>query len=260
MKVFCCQFDTVWEDRAANLARIKTLLGGTTIPRGSLVLLPEMCMSGFSMNPSAFAESAGGSAEVVLADLARQHGIYLLAGLAVRCSDNRSRNQSIIFSPEGREVGRYSKMQPFTPGGESAAYAAGTQPITFKWQECLVAPFICYDLRFPEVFRIAAWQRPQLYAVVASWPEMRIGHWVKLLQARAIENQCYVAGCNRIGRDPKLNHTGQSIIVNQHGEILANAESRECLISADLDLAALDEYRRKLPFLDDMRAENVRKA
>lgn len=257
MKVFCCQFDVAWENKAANLAKVKSMLASASIPAGSLVLLPEMFLTGFTMNVEAATEPPSGSTEQRLAELAREHRIYLLGGLVCTGSDGRSRNQSVIFSPEGREVARYAKIHPFTLGGESAAYAAGGQIVTFKWHEMLVAPFICYDLRFPEIFRMAAWQRPHLYTVIASWPEPRIGHWVKLLQARAIENQCYVASCNRIGRDPKLNHTGRSIIVNQHGEILADAESRECIIGAELDLASLEEYRRNLPFLEDMRPEEV---
>jgi omega-amidase len=258
MKVFCCQFDLVWENKTANLAKASSLLADGDIPSGSLVLLPEMFLTGFTMNVEAAREPPAGPAEQGLAELARRHRIYLLAGLVCIGPDGRSRNQSVTFSPEGREIARYAKIHPFTPGGESAQYAAGEQTITFKWHEMVVAPFICYDLRFPEIFRMAAWQRPHLYAVIASWPEARIGHWVKLLQARAIENQCYVAGCNRIGQDPKFNYTGRSIIVNPHGEILADADNRECIIGTELDLPALEEYRRKIPFLDDMRTEEIR--
>ncbi len=259
MKVFCCQFDVAWENKSANLAKVKSLLAPASVPPGSLVLLPEMFSTGFTMNAPAATEPPAGSTEEALAGLARERRIFLLAGLVGLGSDGRSRNQSVVFSPEGREIARYSKIHPFTLGGESANYAAGTQIVTFKWRAMIVAPFICYDLRFPEIFRIAAWQRPHLCTVIASWPEARIGHWVKLLQARAIENQCYVAGCNRIGRDPKHNHTGRSLIVNQHGEILADAENQECIIDAELDLPALEEYRRSLPFLDDMRPEEIRR-
>jgi predicted amidohydrolase len=258
MKIFCCQFDVAWENKTANLVKVKSMLASASTPPGSLVLLPEMFPTGFTMNVEVATELPAGATERSLAELARERRIFLLAGLVCTGSDGRSRNQSVIFSPEGKEIARYAKIHTFTPGGESAQYAAGGQIVTFKWHEMVVAPFICYDLRFPEIFRVAAWQRPHLYTVIASWPETRIGHWVKLLQARAIENQCYVAGCNRIGRDPKFNYTGRSIIVNQHGDILADAQGRECMIDLDLDLAALEDYRRNLPFLDDMRSDEVR--
>ena len=257
MKVFGCQFEVGWENKSANLEKAEALLAQASLSPGALVVLPEMCLSGFSMNTGAIAEPAGGESELRLAKLARHHGVYLQAGLVCLGPDGRSRNQSVTFSSEGQEIARYSKLHPFTPGGESAAYTAGTQIQTFACGDWLVAPFICYDLRFPEVFRMAAWRRPHLYTVIASWPEVRIAHWVKLLQARAIENQAYVIGVNRIGSDPKLNHPGRSLIVNYHGEILADAESREGIISAELDHAALEEYRRALPFLEDMRPGEV---
>ncbi len=253
MKVICCQFDVAWEDPAGNLANIRRLLGAGRPPNGALVILPEMCLSGFSMETARIAEPEGGPLERALSHLAKEHGIHLLAGLVVSAANGKPFNQSILFSPEGAVSGRYRKMQPFTPGGESASYTAGERCEFFQVGDCLVAPFICYDLRFPELFRVAAWRRPQLYTVIASWPDQRIQHWVKLLQARAIENQAYVAGVNRIGRDPALNYCGRSLIVSPQGEILADAQDQEGLISAELDLASLREYRRGLPFLDDMK-------
>jgi predicted amidohydrolase len=118
----------------------------------------------------------------------------------------------------------------------------------------VVAPFICYDLRFPEHFRTAARHGAQLITVIASWPIARIQHWVTLLQARAIENQAYVAGTNRCGTDPKFTYTGRSLIVSPKGEILADAGNAETVISADLSLDDLLAYRKDLPFLADMRA------
>jgi len=118
-----------------------------------------------------------------------------------------------------------------------------------------VAPFVCYDLRFPEVFRIAAARGAQLLAVIANWPSAREAHWLTLLRARAIENQAYVAGVNRCGEDPRLRYTGRSVIIDPRGEVLADAGSDEAVITADIDLADLEEYRRSFPALADMRRE-----
>lgn len=259
MKIFCCQFDVAWEDKAANLSTIRRLLAGREYPHGSLVVLPEMCLSGFSMQTAAIAEPPGGPSEQALALLARECHIHLLAGLVVGNPGGKPFNQSVVFSPSGQVTARYSKMQSFTLGGEAANYAAGDRCSVYKLGECSIASFICYDLRFPEIFRIAAWQRPHLYTVIASWPDKRISHWVKLLQARAIENQAYVAGVNRIGKDPALNYCGRSLIVSPQGEILTDAGGAEGVISADLDLPALNEYRRSLPFLNDMKSGHIRK-
>jgi predicted amidohydrolase len=117
-----------------------------------------------------------------------------------------------------------------------------------------VSPFICYDLRFPELFRtIAASQKPELFLVIANWPEKRILHWIRLLQARAIENQAYVVGVNRIGRDPYYTYTGRSLIIDFNGEIVKDAGEAEGFIEAELDLETLRKYRQGLPFLEDMK-------
>jgi len=125
----------------------------------------------------------------------------------------------------------------------------------FAWQSFQVAPFICYDLRFPELFRASARRGAQLFAVIANWPLTRAQHWITLLQARAIENQAYVAGVNRCGRDPKLGYNGRSLIISPQGDILADAEDKECVISAELDLAGLLAWREKFPALQDMRPD-----
>lgn len=254
MNIACVQFDMAWEDKETNYNRVSSLLKSTNVPRGSLVLLPEMFATGFSMNVAAIAEEPGGVTEQFLAKTARELGTFLLAGVVTQGANGKGRNECAAFSPEGKLLARYCKMQPFVLGGEGANYEAGEQSIVFPCGEISVAPFICYDLRFPEVARSAAPKRPHLMTFIASWPIMRIHHWPRLLQARAIENQCYVAGVNRIGNDPKLQHSGRSMIVDPHGEILADAGSNECVIQAKMDLGWLAEYRRTLPFLNDMRA------
>ena len=262
MKIFCCQLDTVWENKKANFAKAKELIAAAKPPPGSLVLLPEMFATGFSMNVPSLAEPANGpglstaSSETAafLSRVAQEFGIYVVGGLIGLTSQGRARNQAVVFSPEGKEIARYSKCQPFTLGGESKHYEAGNEILTFKWQNWIVAPFICYDLRFPELFREAVRRQAQLFVVIASWPVKRIHHWVTLLQARAIENQAYVAGVNRTGVDPSFTYTGRSVIVNPHGDILADAGAAEGFISAEVDLASLQAWRAEFPALQDMRA------
>jgi predicted amidohydrolase len=257
VKVFCCQHDIAWEDKAATHARVRALLASGDLPGDSLLVLPEMFATGFSVDVPRIAEGDARSSERFLAGLARERGIHVQGGVVNAAPDGRGRNESVTFAPDGREIARYVKMQPFTLGGETARFAAGAGPITFRWGECLVAPFICYDLRFPEIFRVVARQAPQLITVIASWPDARLGQWVKLLQARAIENQCYVAGVNRVGSDPQLHYSGRSMIVDFRGDIVADAGDGEKVIGATLDLPALAEYRSALPFLADIRPDFV---
>ena len=259
MKVIAIQFDIAWEDKKTNFDRVRRLLAGAAPGKDSLVLLPEMFATGFSMNADAIAEPYGGPTERFLASTAKEFGVCLVAGAAMRGRDGRARNKALVFSPEGELLAFYSKMRPFTLGGEAERYTAGERPIAFCWSDWMISPFVCYDLRFPEIFRqAAAAHQPHLFIVIANWQPRRIHHWVRLLQARAIENQAYVVGVNRVGSDPQFDYNGRSVIVDPHGEILADAGDRECCLSAELDLAALLEYRRGLPFLADMRSASAK--
>jgi predicted amidohydrolase len=236
---------------------VRRLLTEAAPEKDSLVVLPEMFATGFSMNADAIAEPPGGETEQFLARTAREFGICLIAGAAMRGRDGRTRNKALAFSSTGELIVYYAKMQPFTPGGEPQHYAAGERTVAFRWADCTISPFICYDLRFPEIFReAAAAHRPELFAVIANWPEKRIHHWTRLLQARAIENQAFVVGVNRVGRDPFYTYNGHSVIVDPHGEILTDAGEREGCIRAKLDLATLRKYREGLPFLADMRGRS----
>lgn len=255
MKLYCCQTDIVWEDREANFGRVKALLARAKLPQGSLAALPELFATGFTMNVGPLAEGKESATTAFLAQCAREFGLYLLGGMIGAGPDGRGWNQSVLMSPAGKELARYTKIQPFTLGGESDSYEAGKQVVTLEVEGFVLAPFICYDLRFPEIFRQAAGRGAEVMVVIANWPVKRIGHWVTLLQARAIENQCYVAGVNRCGTDPTLTYNGRSLIVGPSGEILAEAGDQEQIIGAELDLAALRSLRQGLPFLKDMRKD-----
>ncbi len=253
MTLIALQLDVAWENKPANFAKVEQLLTEASPPKDSLVVLPEMFATGFTMNEAAFAERYGGQTEQFLGRTAKTFSVFLLAGAAMRGRDERARNKALVFSPSGELLAFYAKMRPFTAGGESQHYVAGERPIVFKWIDCAVAPFICYDLRFPEIFReVAAMHRPEVFAVIANFPEKRIQHWVTLLQARAIENQAYVVGVNRIGTDPYYTYGGRSLIISPEGEIIADAGMREGNSSASLDLPGLRQYRQGLPFLEDL--------
>ena len=244
MNIVALQFDLAWENKPANFEKVKQLLLAGAPARGSLVCLPEMFATGFSMNAAVIAEPYGGPTEQFLSNLAKQFQVAVIGGAAMRGRDGRARNKALVFSPTGELVVFYAKMRPFTPGGEADHYAAGERVTTFRFGEITVSPFICYDLRFPELFReAAAKHRPELFVVIANFPEKRGHHWLTLLQSRAIENQAYVIGVNRIGTDPFYTYNGRSVIVNPWGEIVADASDREGCISANLDLENLKKYR-----------------
>jgi omega-amidase len=255
MKIYCCQFDIQWENKKANFAKVLALLSSERLEVDSLVVLPELFATGFSMNVAQIAEQTDSITEQFLSDTARQYRVFILGGMAGRDKRGFGRNEAALFSPLGQFVTRYCKVHPFTLGGESKHYVPGDQIIVTPCHGFAMAPFICYDLRFPELFRFAMRRGANLFTVIANWPVMRIDHWVKLLQARAIENQAYVVGVNRCGTDPELTYNGRSIVVDPSGEIIADAGDGEQLMSADLNLDTVNKYRFDLPFLKDVRPD-----
>jgi predicted amidohydrolase len=217
------------------------------------------------MNVAGIAEGGGSAGdeedretERFLAETARTRGLYVLGGVVTRAPDGRGRNEAVVFGPEGAQIARYQKMHPFSFGGETAHYASGRQPIVVEIGGWAAAPFVCYDLRFPEVFRSAVRSGgAQLFIVIANWPEAREAHWTALLAARAIENQAYVVGVNRCGRDPSHAYGGRSQIIGPRGEEIADAGRGEGIVQARLDRDALESWRRAFPALADIHPEYV---
>jgi predicted amidohydrolase len=254
MYVAGVQLDIVWENKKSNHDKVRSLLARTGLPKGSLVVLPEMFATGFSMNVAEIAQSDHRETETFLTSLAGEFGIHVCGGVVIRRPDGRGLNQSVSFAPDGMLLARYSKIHPFSYGGETEQYAAGTDVITYRLEPFLVAPFVCYDLRFPEIFRHAVKKGVQLFTVIANWPEPREAHWLALLKARAIENQAFVIGVNRCGRDPKNAYSGRSQILDPRGNVLADAGNAEGVFGAELDPAVLLEYRKAFPALTDMKS------
>jgi omega-amidase len=253
MYVAAVQLDIAWENVQVNHDKVRALLAASPVPKGALVALPEMFATGFSMNVTATAQGDARETEAFLAALAQEHGIFVTAGVVTKTAEGRGLNQSVTFAPGGQLLARYTKIHPFSYGDEDRHYAPGTQVLTFPVGDAVVAPFVCYDLRFPEVFRNAVKQGAQIYTVVANWPLPREAHWLALLQARAIENQAFVIGVNRCGRDPRLAYGGRSQIIDPRGNVLADGGAGEGVVGAEISLEMLLTYRREFPALADMK-------
>jgi len=251
MNLFAVQPDIVWEDKPANFRKVRALLAARPPEPGSLVVLPEMFASGFSMNLAVTKQSGQREDESFLRDLARETRTTVIGGL-VNPAGERGHNQAVAFSPEGEPLTRYTKIHPFSLGGESVGHEAGREIVTFPCGGFSVAPFVCYDLRFPEIFRAAAKRGAELFVVIALWPAKRVQHWLTLLQARAIENQAYVVGVNRTGTDPNHSYAGRSVVVDPHGVIIADAGEQERVLAATIDAAAVRTWRADFPALRDM--------
>ncbi len=253
MRIAAVQLDIRWENREVNHSRIRKLIERADLPAGSLIVLPEMFDVGFSMNTVVTDPGSPSVSEAFCRKLANETKSAVMASMAARTGDGRLANEAIAFSPDGEELVRYRKMQPFSPPGEHLAYIPGAGHKLFTWQGTKIAPFICYDLRFPEVFRPAARDGAEVIIVVANWPAIRSEHWVRLLQARSIENLAYVVGVNRCGADPKIIYDGRSCGFDPHGKQIFEANGQEQVIVIDVDAAESRNWRDKFPALKDMR-------
>jgi omega-amidase len=253
MRVLVCQFNIAWEDKPTNFSHVSWMIEEAQPAAGSLLVLPEMFATGFSMNVGKIAESKTGKTWQFLSELAQRWNCFVIGGVATRSDFQRGRNEALCFGPDGKELARYCKQQPFTLGGERDCYEAGDDCQVVQCGEFAVSPLICYDLRFPELFRTAVRSGAQVLAVIANWPQSRDAHWSALLRARAIENQAYVVGANRCGDDPRLKYSGKSVIFDPQGHLLTEANGAEVVLQANLDLKELIDYRRKFPALADMK-------
>jgi predicted amidohydrolase len=250
------QMDLAWEDVAENHRRARRRLEEAKEKDARLALLPEMFSTGFSMQSDRIAQPPGGPSETFLRETAKTLSMWILASVP-ETGTPRPRNTAILAAPDGSAT-RYVKIHPFTFGGEDRVYAGGDRVVTAEVEGLRLTPFVCYDLRFPEPFRLAA-EETDLFAVVANWPEARRDHWRTLLRARAIENLCYVAGLNRVGEGGGLRYVGDSVVISPWGETLVEGGASESVLVCDVDTAAVRDARAKFPALADRRPEAYRR-
>ena len=251
MRVAAIQHDIAWEQPERTREHVRPMIGKAAADGARLIVVSEMFATGFSMSPERVAEDEGGPNERFLLDAAAEHDAYLIASIAQRSPDGRYRNNAVLARPDGQVV-RYAKIHPFSFAGEHERYAAGTRTCTVDVDGLRVSIFVCYDLRFADEFWGLA-RDTDVYVVPANWPAPRHEHWRALLRARAIENQAYVVGVNRVGAVQDLTHEGGSAIIDPLGSVLAGDAPQEAVFSADIDPATVREVRTKFPFLADRR-------
>ncbi|MEZ6081389.1 MAG: nitrilase-related carbon-nitrogen hydrolase [Pirellulaceae bacterium] len=259
MHVMVVQLDMAWEDKTRNRNRVVELLATSDVPPGTLIVLPEMFETGFSMNVEATAQDAHCQGESFLRGLAVKYQSAVIGGVVSPAREDPTSgrkvasNEAVVYGPDGSELARYRKQHPFSLSGEDRCYPAGEMGVAFEWQGVRIAPFICYDLRFPELFRTAVRDGAEMFVVIACWPAVRSEHWVRLLQARAIENLALTVGGNRCGHEPKLEFDGRSAAFDHLGRCLFEADGREQILQCDLDAATMRQWRDKFPALRDSR-------
>ncbi|MGE0879732.1 MAG: nitrilase-related carbon-nitrogen hydrolase [Acidimicrobiia bacterium] len=253
MKIAAIQHDVVWEDAKATCARLAPMIAGAAGAGARLVVLTEMFSTGFSMNTAAIAEAPDGPSVTFLRQQAAAHGIWLCASVPVLVPGHtKPFNRLTLATPEG-DAHSYDKIHPFTYSGEHEHYDAGTSFLTVDVEGLRCSFFVCYDLRFANEFWELA-PSTDCYVLPANWPESRRLHWQSLLQARAIENQAYVVGVNRVGQGGKLHYVGDSRIIDPLGELLTTGARAETTLIADIDPAMVAATRERFPFMNDRRS------
>lgn len=250
LKVGLVQYSPVWEDKTANMLKIKNL----TENSGSvdLLMFPEMTLTGFTMKSNQFAEELNGESFTFFSALAKQKKCSIMYGVIER-GKNKNFNDLVHLNNQGKIVNAYRKMHPFSFSKEDKYYGKGKALVISKLKGYEIGLSICYDLRFPELYRLYGKEKVHIVIDIANWPDTRIEHWRTLLKARAIENQCYVIGVNRVGNDPKLKYNGFSSVYDPMGNEIAAVENEEMVVEVEIDRTFINEIRRKLPFLNDIR-------
>ena len=252
MKVAAVQHDIVWEDRDANFERLGPMITAAAAQHARLVVLSEMFSTGFSMATERVAERADGPSVHFLVDRARAHDVWVCGSIPEQpAGAERPFNQLVLAAPDGA-VHRYAKIHPFGYGAEPEHYAAGDASLTVDVEGLRCSFFVCYDLRFADEFWPLA-PSTDCYVVPANWPQQRRAHWSALLRARAIENQAYVVGVNRVGEGGGLTYAGDSVIFDPLGESLTSAGEAECIVLAEVDPGRVAAVRERYPFLADRR-------
>ncbi len=252
MKICLAQTDIVWEDKAANMRRCRELMKEAVESGADLVIFPELSLTGFTMNAS-LAEPSDGETVLFFQEVTRE--LHTAAAFGFACnSDGRITNR-LCIADHGNITAEYDKIHPFSYGGECSVYSAGERIVTAEVCGTTVGLSVCYDLRFPEIYQAMS-EECQLILVIANWPDSRMYHWNTLMRARAIENQCYIAGCNRCGTGGGLVYSGGSMICSPTGEVISAAKPyKEQLIYADISKEEVSSTRKGFPLKNDRRQD-----
>ncbi len=248
LTVTVIQTNLIWEDPGSNLAMFSEKISSFK-EAPDLVVLPEMFTTGFTMNPAGFAEKMEGPTVDWMLQTASEGKFHLIGSIAIR-EEGQYYNRLVWAFPDG-DLLTYDKRHLFRMAGEEKVYTPGNSHVTARAYGWMVRPFICYDLRFPLWCRNHG-NEYDIALFVANWPERRASHWKTLLEARAIENQSYVIGCNRTGFDGNgIAYSGDSCIIDPLGRIIIRETEAEGIITAHLSCAELASYREKFPVWKD---------
>jgi predicted amidohydrolase len=241
-------------DPDANFGRAADRMERAAGDAPDLIVLPEMWNTGYALETiGAIADPEGKRTRELASGFARRHGINVVAGSIAERREDGVYNTLRIFNRDGEPAGEYDKIHLFRLMDEEKHLKSGKRIGLAELDGVRIGAMICYDIRFPELARTLALAGAKLLVVPAEWPHPRLEHWRTLLRARAIENQLFVAACNRVGSSDGTDFFGHSMIIDPWGDIIAEADGEETILTAEIDLDLVDEVRRRIPVFEDRR-------
>lgn len=251
MKLALIQYAPEWENPHDSIIKLNLMLENQ-ISDEDLLIFPEMTLTGFTMQSKKYAEEIDGPGMRFFINIAQRYKKNVIAGI-IEYDEGRIYNSSFHFDSNGIIMARYRKIHPFSLAKENENYSAGREPLVSHIDKTKIGLAVCYDLRFPELYRYYGKANADIMVTIANWPVPRIEHWKTLLKARAIENLCYSVGVNRVGSDPKNKYNGCSVIYDPTGQELVLVENEEKIISVEIEIEKVNETREKFPFLNDLK-------
>lgn len=252
IRVCSAQFTSSWEDPEKSLTRAEVFVKHAAACGAEMICFPEQFATGWDPESQKNIQTADGSIVTALRELAKDHRIAILGSFR-EWSDPFPKNTALAIGTDGRILASYAKIHLFSPSREESMFIPGTEPGIFSLGPLTCGIAICYDLRFPGLFRVYAHKGVQAVFVPSAWPQSRIRFWELFIAARAAENQMYVVGVNTIGKTPVDTYSGASITADPHGVIISRAHEAEQLLFSDIDPGNVESIRRSFPVEKDFR-------
>ncbi|MFZ3576885.1 carbon-nitrogen family hydrolase [Virgibacillus sp. DJP39] len=250
------QLDINYGEPQSNYIRAAKYIEEAAGDGADTILLPELWTTGYDLTRlDDIADEYAKESIAFLKKQAKMHHVNLVGGSVAENCDDGVRNTLLVVNSNGELVHKYSKLHLFQLMDEHLYLEDGKDEAVFELSGVRSSGFICYDIRFPEWMRKSALKGAKFMYVVAEWPKARINHWRILLQARAIENQCYIIACNRSGKDPKNEFGGMSLIIDPWGEIVAEGSEQEEIVVGEVNPSLVDDVRERIPVFRDRRED-----
>lgn len=255
-KLAILQFDIAYGKPEENFRKVEAQIAKAVLKEPDIIVLPELWSTGYDLSRlDEIGDIDARKSTEFLSNLARKYKVNIVGGSIAKLNEDNVTNTMLVFDRKGELVHEYSKAHLFRLMNEEKYLVSGNEKSHFELEGLPCAGFICYDIRFPEWLRVHAVEGAQVLFVPAEWPAQRTDHWRAILISRAIENQCYVVACNRVGSDPENAFGGHSLIIDPWGTVIAEAGDDETILTGSIDEEEISSIRKRIPIFEDRRPE-----